>query len=148
MERLTLNAAFGSRQVRTVDDVGSIARRFRVSLRATAVRLIRLNRADHGLYERVDREADFKGPGGGGGGETRAEGLLDELLDELPRLVISRRCRSAPDAAFPPPAREAPTRRERRAPRPFATQPPQAQTGGPPATRASHRRRPRSLRDR
>ncbi len=50
--------------VSSLDEVGRVARRFRVSLRATALRLEKLGRAVEDLYARVDAEADFKGGSG------------------------------------------------------------------------------------
>jgi hypothetical protein len=50
--------------VSSLDQVARVARRFRVSLRATALRLERLGRAAEDLYARVDAEADFKGGSG------------------------------------------------------------------------------------
>ena len=50
--------------VSSIDDVGRIARHFKVSLRATALRLEAVELAAAGLYERVDADADFKGEGG------------------------------------------------------------------------------------
>jgi Zn-dependent peptidase ImmA (M78 family) len=48
----------------TTSEVARIARRFKVSLRAAAYRLERINRARSGLYHRVDKDADFKGGSG------------------------------------------------------------------------------------
>ena len=50
--------------VTSLDQVVRVARRFRVSLRATALRLEKLGHAVEDLYARVDAEADFKGGGG------------------------------------------------------------------------------------
>lgn len=50
--------------IASVEDVAKIARRFKVSLRAAALRLERVGRAASSLYARVDAEADFKGGGG------------------------------------------------------------------------------------
>jgi len=60
-----VDEAFGEgASVSSIDQVRRIAHRFKVSLRATALRLERLNRAVESLYDLVDAEADFKGPGG------------------------------------------------------------------------------------
>lgn len=50
--------------ISSTDQVAKIAKRFKVSLRATALRLERIRRAAPGLYSRVDADADFKGGGG------------------------------------------------------------------------------------
>jgi Zn-dependent peptidase ImmA (M78 family) len=50
--------------ISSTNDVARIAKRFKVSLRATALRLERVGRAAPGLYNRVDADADFKGGGG------------------------------------------------------------------------------------
>jgi Zn-dependent peptidase ImmA (M78 family) len=50
--------------ISSTDQVAKIAKRFKVSLRATALRLERIGRAAPGLYSRVDADADFKGGGG------------------------------------------------------------------------------------
>jgi len=59
-----LDDRYGDRPIGSMHGVSQIARRFRVSLRATALRLEHLGRAVEGLYEMVDAEADFKGGGG------------------------------------------------------------------------------------
>jgi Zn-dependent peptidase ImmA (M78 family)/transcriptional regulator with XRE-family HTH domain len=79
---------FGRDRISTVDEVARIARRFRVSLRATAYRLESLTLAASGLYERVDRAADFKTGGGGGGGETAPERRLREYGANYSRLLL------------------------------------------------------------
>jgi Zn-dependent peptidase ImmA (M78 family) len=48
-------------QISSIGQVSRVARRFKVSLRATALRLEQIDRAVAGLYDRVDAEADFKG---------------------------------------------------------------------------------------
>lgn len=55
------------RKVETLDDVVAIRARYRVSLRAAAIRAENLGLASWGLYERVDRNAELKSGGGGGG---------------------------------------------------------------------------------
>ena len=55
------------RQVATLDDVAAIRGRYRVSLRAAAIRAENLGLASWGLYDRVDQNAELKSGGGGGG---------------------------------------------------------------------------------
>jgi Zn-dependent peptidase ImmA (M78 family) len=60
-----LDDTFGpGEEISSTAEVARIAKRFKVSLRAAALRLDRLERAASGLYGRVDAEADFKGKGG------------------------------------------------------------------------------------
>lgn len=59
-----LKQTFGDRPIASVAQVSRVAKHFNVSLRATALRIERLGRAVEGLYDNVDAEADFKGPGG------------------------------------------------------------------------------------
>jgi len=80
--------SFGDQTISNVEQVGKIARRFRVSLRATAYQLERLEFGAEGLYERVDRTADFKRGGGGGGGETAPERRLREYGTNYSRLLL------------------------------------------------------------
>ena len=53
---------------RTVADVAFIRSRYRVSLRAAAIRAETLGVGVPGLFDTVDQEAEAKGSGGGGGG--------------------------------------------------------------------------------
>jgi hypothetical protein len=55
---------FGDEEIADIEEVESIARRFKVSLRAAALRIEHLNLGVEGLYARVDAQADFKGSGG------------------------------------------------------------------------------------
>ena len=64
--------------------IRGLARVFQASVRATALRLIELGRADRSIYDLVDRNAiarheDFPDQGGGGGGEPAAEKRLNQL---------------------------------------------------------------------
>jgi hypothetical protein len=52
----------------TLETASNVARRFRVSLRASTIRLIELGLADWDLYDEIPPAADAKPPGGGGGG--------------------------------------------------------------------------------
>ena len=58
--------------------VGRIARRFRASMRATALRLISLEAANWGLYKSLPPLAERKPPGGGGVGRTRVQIRYDQ----------------------------------------------------------------------
>lgn len=58
-----VRVTLGDRPVASTGEVARIARHFKTSLRATALRLQRIDRAVAGLYDTVDREADFKGEG-------------------------------------------------------------------------------------
>jgi Zn-dependent peptidase ImmA (M78 family) len=55
---------FDDTPVADIDEVSSIARRFKVSLRAAALRVEQLDLGVEGLYDLVDAQADFKGSGG------------------------------------------------------------------------------------
>ena len=68
--------------------VRRLANRFKVSLRAVALRLINLEYADFSLYEEVDERADFKTKGGGGRGETRPQRRLRQWGRTYPRLLL------------------------------------------------------------
>ena len=68
--------------------VQRLATRFKVSLRAAALRLIRLNYAKARLYEEVDQAADFKSGSGGAGGATSPEIRLREWGRTYPRLLL------------------------------------------------------------
>lgn len=79
----------------TVDDVDQVRRlanRYRVSLRAAAVRLIQLGRAEQGLYNSVNRIAEF---GGSGGFNPQAERQttpvirIRELGTAVPKLLLN-----------------------------------------------------------
>jgi Zn-dependent peptidase ImmA (M78 family) len=76
----------------TVAEVGRIANRYNVSLRATALRLTELNLARPGLYDLVDNEAEYGG-GGGFGGEPQTTPVrrIRELGQRIPRELIRAR---------------------------------------------------------
>jgi Zn-dependent peptidase ImmA (M78 family)/transcriptional regulator with XRE-family HTH domain len=85
---------------RSVEDVRKVASRFRVSLRAVAVRLIHLGLAPQRLYRDVDVVAEFRRRrrGGGGGGPRRPLKRLREYgqlyttrLDEAHRAGLLSR---------------------------------------------------------
>lgn len=66
-----------------------LASRFKVSLRASALRLIKLGYAKPALYAEVEQvAADFKNAGGGAGGATSPEIRLREWGNNYPRLLI------------------------------------------------------------
>jgi Zn-dependent peptidase ImmA (M78 family) len=64
--------------VTDTDTVGRIARRFRASMRATALRLIGLDAATWGLYKSLPPLAERKPAGGGGAGRSRAQIRRDQ----------------------------------------------------------------------
>lgn len=72
--------------------VARLANRFRVSLRAVALRLVELHRANLDLYREVDSRAKVseqkKRRGGGGKGQKRYERRLDEYGRRLPRVFL------------------------------------------------------------
>lgn len=75
-----------------VGDLGALsalARRFRVSVRATAIRLIALERASWKLYESIPAASDAKRAGGGGSGRNRAEIRLDEFGHRTSDLFVA-----------------------------------------------------------
>lgn len=55
--------SLGVREVSSMGQVARIARHYKTSLRAAALRLVRIERAADGLYDLVDEQADFKGAG-------------------------------------------------------------------------------------
>jgi Zn-dependent peptidase ImmA (M78 family) len=78
----------------TFAGVRTLSNRFKVSVRATAIRLSDLALAPKGLYslvesELADRFEDFPRPGGGGGGQTAAEKRLSHLGERTLRILIS-----------------------------------------------------------
>lgn len=75
--------------------VRSTARKYKTSLRATALRMIELGIADRSIYNKIDRIATAKfddfprpSPSGGGGGQTAAEARLSQFgLRSVKRLL-------------------------------------------------------------
>jgi Zn-dependent peptidase ImmA (M78 family)/transcriptional regulator with XRE-family HTH domain len=65
-----------------------LASRFKVSIRAAAIRLIDLRHAPEDYYALIDR-TEFKVGGGGGGGETSPEKRLREWGTTYPQLLLS-----------------------------------------------------------
>lgn len=88
----------GDEAISSTRDVARIAKRFKVSLRATALRLERLDRAAPGLYSRVDKDADFKGGPGFSQDNTMparrlrewGAGYVELLLDAERRGLLAR----------------------------------------------------------
>lgn len=76
------------------DPLGAVkilASRYHVSLRAMAVRLIRLDLVPHSIYGQIDRMAvvgDAKEPSGGGKGLSRAERRQKDLGNGFVRLLL------------------------------------------------------------
>lgn len=72
----------------TLDIAKKLARRFRVSLNAAALRLITLGHAEWELYASVPIGSDAKTGGGGGTGRKRAKIRLDEYGRRTTSLVL------------------------------------------------------------
>lgn len=81
-----VRAAAGARQA--LDAVKAVARRFWVSHRAAALRLIELRLADEDLYRQVEAVFQPRGTGAGGSGEHRHETRLREFGERPLRLVL------------------------------------------------------------
>jgi len=79
----------------TTDLIRSLSSRTRVSVRATALRVVELGYAGWDLYDRVvteTKEVDYKaGPSGGGGGEITADRRFRELGPRLPNMLFDAR---------------------------------------------------------
>jgi Zn-dependent peptidase ImmA (M78 family) len=88
----------GRGQITDLGAASKIARRFKVSLRATVLRLIGKERASWTLYRAISPATETKHSAGGGSGRTRSEARFDEygrraahvLLRGLERDVLSR----------------------------------------------------------
>jgi Zn-dependent peptidase ImmA (M78 family) len=78
---------FGESAVTDIDEVKSIANRFRVSLRAAALRVEQLGLGAEGLYDEVDAKADFKGSGGFSTDNTTPAVRLREWGDGYARTI-------------------------------------------------------------
>lgn len=65
-----------------------LANRFKVSLRATVLRMIGLQFADQSLYEAIPLAVDAKPEGGGGKGRVRAEAKEAELGPAIKELFV------------------------------------------------------------
>jgi Zn-dependent peptidase ImmA (M78 family) len=75
-----------------VDSAQRLASRFKVSLRAAAIRLIDLGYAKQDEYNYLPF-SDYKRPGGSGGGETSPERRLREWGSTYPRLLFDAESR-------------------------------------------------------
>lgn len=88
------NASQLRRGAQVVTDFAAVARlanQFKVSLRAVALRLVELDRADLDLYLEVDNRArvtEQEKHGGGGKGQKRYERRLDEYGRRLPKVFL------------------------------------------------------------
>ncbi len=76
--RQLLEAQGWDRRVTEVEDVRSVAKRFKASLRATTLRLIDVGVAEWNLYASLPKSADRKLRGGGGAGRDRAQVRHDQ----------------------------------------------------------------------
>lgn len=89
-----LALAFGWRYgtfIRAFDQVINIARHYKVSLRAAALRLVELGAAEYSLYQEVNERAqvaETEKRGGGGRGLQRHEVRVQELGKRLPRILL------------------------------------------------------------
>ena len=72
----------------TLSTASRMARRFKVSLRAAALRLVSLGHANWGLFLRLPASSDLKKGGGGGGGRKRARIRLDEYGKKTTSVVL------------------------------------------------------------
>jgi Zn-dependent peptidase ImmA (M78 family) len=80
----------GATKVTSMAALSLIARKFKASLRATAIRLINRSAASWDLYESIPPASDGKRPGGGGGeGRRRAQIRRDQYGDR-PHGVLVR----------------------------------------------------------
>lgn len=78
-------------RVTEVEQVKAISRRFKVSLRATAIRLIQLKWAEDVLYDKVQEQAiplDYASSGGGGGGRKRPRMRIDQYGRNVPETLL------------------------------------------------------------
>lgn len=78
---------FGGALVADVDEVKTLANKFRVSLRAAAFRVEQLDLGVEGLYDEVDAKADFKGSDGFTDDNTTPAVRLREWGDSYARTV-------------------------------------------------------------
>jgi Zn-dependent peptidase ImmA (M78 family)/transcriptional regulator with XRE-family HTH domain len=96
-----LSTKYGWTEGREIHDLkvaSALARRFKVSLRASVLRLIDHKAAQWKLFTSIPKNSDAKTGGGGGGGRTRPQIRADEygrrtatiLFDGMQRDVLSR----------------------------------------------------------
>jgi Zn-dependent peptidase ImmA (M78 family) len=72
----------------SLDTAAKLAKRFKVSLKASALRLVTLGHAGWGLYFSVPQGTDAKTGGGGGGGRRRPKIRVDEYGRRITSLVL------------------------------------------------------------
>jgi len=65
-----------------------VAKRFKVSLRATVIRLIELNLANWDLYQQIPLRSDKKPTGGGGKGRNRLQVREDQFGHRTTQLFL------------------------------------------------------------
>src|SRR5690606_2416405 len=78
----------GKEKIDDLSIAGKIARKFKVSLRASALRLIANGVAGWELYRSIPKVADAKSGGGGGGGRDRVRIRLDEYVARTARVFL------------------------------------------------------------
>ena len=76
-------------RVNSLAALSDLARRLKVSLRATAIRLIELSKASWSLYEDIPPISDSKKKGGGGTGRSRREIREDEFGHRTTEIFVS-----------------------------------------------------------
>ena len=76
---LEADVRWDRKAIRDLDLAATIARRFKVSLRASVIRLIELKLAERSLYNLIPSAADARSRGGGGQGRARIEVKEDQL---------------------------------------------------------------------
>jgi len=80
---------FGNTQIDDIDDVRRFATRFKVSLRAAAIRLEHLNRAMPGLYDSIDAIAEQRRRGGRStGGQTSGVRRVQQFGKSYPSQLL------------------------------------------------------------
>ncbi len=86
--RSYVSSKFGDRPVVSLEEVKTIANKFKVSLRAAAYRLQTIYPSSSGVYARVDEQADFKGAGGFTRDATTPAIRLREWGSAFPALLM------------------------------------------------------------
>ena len=85
-----------SNPAKNINDVSRLASRFKVSKRATSLRLEELKLARSGFYNHISSELekyDWPSSGGGGGGPSRPKIRLDEIGFRSASLIFMARDR-------------------------------------------------------
>jgi Zn-dependent peptidase ImmA (M78 family) len=75
--------------ITTLKPAEQIARLYKVSLRATVIRLIEIGVSDWPLYDQIPPLTDGKRPGGGGGGRDRAQIREDQIGERATALLVT-----------------------------------------------------------